>query len=83
MEESAKAEGRSEDRFNALYQSSVLAVSFGDLQKAEAKARETIEAAPNWYKPHLLLAQILQVENRNEEAGQQARISADLGWRQK
>jgi len=35
--------------------------------------------APNWYKPHLLLAQILQAENRNDEAGREARISADLG----
>jgi O-antigen ligase len=83
VEQSAQAEAGSEDRFNALYQSSVLAVSFADLQKAEVKAREAIVVAPNWYKPHLLLAQILQAENRNDEAGREARISADLGWRQK
>jgi putative inorganic carbon (HCO3(-)) transporter len=81
-EAAGRAETRSEDRFSATYQSSVLAVAAGDLTQAESKARETIRLAPNWYKPHLILAQILQAMGRNAEATEQFQISRDLGWRE-
>jgi O-antigen ligase len=75
------AEERSEERFSAAYQSSVLAVAAGDLTRAESKAREAIRQAPNWYKPHLLLGQILQAMGRGSDAADQMRISRNLGWR--
>jgi O-antigen ligase len=80
-EAAALAESRSEEPFSAAYQSSVLAVAAGDLTRAESKARDGIELAPNWYKPHLLLAQILEIMGRKDEAAEQAQISAQLGWK--
>ncbi len=82
-EAASLAERQSEERFNALYQSSVLAVASGDLTRAESKAREAIGTAPNWYKPRLLLGQILQAMGRDKEAAEAMRISRDLGWRGK
>jgi Tfp pilus assembly protein PilF len=77
----ALAETRSEERFSAAYQSSVLAVAAGNLKRAELKARETIRLAPNWYKGHLLLSQILQIAGQNQDAAREAQISTVLGWR--
>ena len=71
----------SEERFSAAYQSSVLAVAAGDVQQAERKARETVQLAPNWYKGHLLLSQILQIKGENEGAEKEAQVSAALGWK--
>jgi O-antigen ligase len=80
-EASALAERTSEEPFSALYQSSVLAVASTDLARGEATAREAIVAAPNWYKPHLLRAQILEAEGRREESLAEARASIYLGYR--
>jgi hypothetical protein len=82
-EAAALAEKKSEERFSAAYQSSVLAVTAGDLTRAESKAGEAIGLAPNWYKPHLLRGQILQAMGRNEEAAKEMELSRDLGWRGK
>ena len=81
VEASALAGTRSEERFNAAYQSSVLAVATGNLTQVTLKARETIQLAPNWYKGHLLLSQILMAAGRNEEAAREAQASALLGWK--
>jgi len=80
-EAAAVAEKGSEERFSAAYQSSVLAVAAGDVQQAERKARETVQLAPNWYKGHLLLSQILQIKGENEGAEKEAQVSAALGWK--
>jgi O-antigen ligase len=72
-----------EERFSAEYQAAILRVAAGDVSGAEARTRETIAMAPNWYKPHLLLAQILQATGRNDEAAREAQIAADLGWKRK
>ena len=61
------AERQSEERFSAAYQCAILAIVSGDLTQAEKSAREAISLAPNWYKPHLLLAQILQAMGRMQE----------------
>jgi O-antigen ligase len=79
---SALAEKQGEEKFSAAYQSSVLAVASADLPRAESKARDAIVLAPNWYKPHLLLAQILQGEGNGEGASREAQLSVNLGWRQ-
>ena len=41
----SSAEISGEDRFNATFQSAVIAITFGDLSRAESKARETIAPA--------------------------------------
>jgi hypothetical protein len=80
-EASALAESRGEDRFNAAYQSSVLAVANSDIGRAESEARTTIMMAPNWYKAHLLLSQILQISGKTADAAREAAISKTLGWK--
>jgi O-antigen ligase len=74
---------RGEDRFSAVYQASLLEIVNGDASGAESKASEAIGLAPNWYKPHLLRAQILEAMGRNREAAQEAQQSLKLGWKGK
>jgi hypothetical protein len=78
---SALAEKRGDERFNAAYQSSVLAVAASDIERAEAEARVAVGLAPNWYKAHLLLSQILQIRGESPEASREAEVSKNLGWK--
>jgi hypothetical protein len=77
------AEQRGEDQAGAAYQSSILRIVAADGSGAEGKALDAIRFAPNWYKPHLLHAQILQALGRNAEAGQEAQLCLTLGWKGK
>ncbi len=77
------AEQRGEDRASAAYQSSIIAIVNGDAPGAQAEADKAIELAPNWYKPHLLKAQLLQATGKNAEASEEARVSLNLGWKGK
>jgi Tfp pilus assembly protein PilF len=77
------AEQRGEDRASAAYQSSIIAILNGDAPGAQAEADKAIELAPNWYKPHLLKAQLLQATGKNAEASEEARVSLNLGWKGK
>ncbi len=79
----ALAESRGEDPFCAAYQRSILAVVNSDAAGAETMASEAVGLAPNWYKPHLLRAQILQAMGKREEAAREARESQNLGWKGK
>ncbi len=74
-----EAERRGEQRYSAAFQSSVLSIAAGDLATAEAKARLSIALAPNWYRPRVFLAQILQATGRNQEAVMEQRRSVELG----
>jgi hypothetical protein len=78
---SALSEKRGEERFNAAYQSSVLAVAASDIDRAESQARIAVGLAPNWYKSHLLLSQILQIRGNSPEASREANVSRTLGWK--
>jgi O-antigen ligase len=78
-EAAALAERSGEERFSAVYQSAVLAIVAGDLTRAERKAREAVDLAPNWYKPHLLLGQILAAMGKADEGAAEQRISLNLG----
>jgi Tfp pilus assembly protein PilF len=73
------AETRSEERFSAAYQLSLLAVAAGNLPQAELKARETIRLAPNWYRGHELQSQLLQMAGHNRDALREALVSEALG----
>ncbi len=74
-----EAERRGEQRYSAAFQSSVLSIAAGDLATAEAKARLSIALAPNWYRPRVFLAQILQATGRNQEAVMEQKRSVELG----
>ncbi len=56
------------DRFNGSYEAAMVAIASGNITEAEAKLREAIDAAPNWYRPKMALASVLWWAGRNEEA---------------
>jgi Tfp pilus assembly protein PilF len=49
-----------------------------DFPHTESALRAAIRAAPNWYKPHWLLAQVLRAGGRLPEASGEAALAADL-----
>jgi len=49
-----------------------------DFPHTEQALRAAIRAAPNWYKPHWLLAQVLRAGGRLPEAGVEAALAAGL-----
>ncbi len=49
-----------------------------DFPLTEQSLRAAIRAAPNWYKPHWLLAQVLRAGGRLPEALTEAALAADL-----
>jgi O-antigen ligase len=67
-----------EDAQNAWYTVAWLYARGGDVVNTERALRATIKCAPNWFKPHWMLAQILQREGRVEEAGAEATLAASL-----
>jgi putative inorganic carbon (HCO3(-)) transporter len=58
-----------------------LAVFYGRLNDpvhTEQSLRAAISCAPNWFKPHWLLAQVLRVAGRLQEARTEAMLAAEL-----
>ena len=49
-----------------------------DLVHTEQSLRAAISCAPNWFKPHWLLAQVLRMTGRLQEARTEAVLAADL-----
>jgi len=78
-EAAAVAETSSEEKFSATFQSSVLAISTGDLNRAESEARAAIALAPNWYRPHLFLGKILEATGHTGEGLAEQQLSTRLG----
>ena len=64
--------------FSAWYSLSELRASQNDAAGTEFCLRSAIEAHPNWFKPHWILAEVLHAEGRNGEARREALIAADL-----
>jgi len=77
-ESSEWAERSSEEPFNAYYQSAALALAVGDSIRGEEKLRAALRLAPEWYKPHVLLAESLIIRGCTEQGTAQARQAADL-----
>jgi len=58
-----------------------LAVFYGrqnDLVHTEQSLRAAISCAPNWFKPHWLLAEVLRMAGRLQEARTEATLAAEL-----
>jgi Tfp pilus assembly protein PilF len=72
------AEQNGEERLSAAFQSSILALASADLPHAEKEARAAIALAPNWYKPHLLLARLLQAFGKPDGADAEQHIGLSL-----
>jgi tetratricopeptide (TPR) repeat protein len=73
-----RVDGQAGERQAARYNLAVLYGLQGDAQRAEAALRRTIEAAPAWYKPRWMLAQILRETGRREEAIREAERAYEL-----
>jgi O-antigen ligase len=71
----AHAPETADDPQNALLNLAALQAVWGDAETVEQTLRRAIDAAPNWYKPHWLLAQVLEREGRMEEARTEARAA--------
>jgi O-antigen ligase len=68
----------SEERQNAWYNLAGFYAAQSDGAGVETCLRRSVEASPNWFKPHWALAQVLLLSNRPEEALAEAARAADL-----
>jgi len=73
-----RATRTSEDRMNAWYNLAALYATRNDAGAVERSLRASITVAPNWFKPHWVLAQVLSAARRPQEAAAEAVVAADL-----
>lgn len=73
-----RATGTSEERQNAWYNLAEFYATQNDTTAVEICLRRSMEASPNWFKPHWALAQMLQRSGRNTEALAEAQRTIDL-----
>jgi hypothetical protein len=73
-----RAPGTAEDPYNAWYNLAVLYANANDRDYAERSLRYAIAAHPNWFKPHWMLARVLQLEDRRDEARIEAHVALEL-----
>ncbi|MGH9671851.1 MAG: hypothetical protein ACRD44_01610, partial [Bryobacteraceae bacterium] len=73
-----RATESAEDRHNAWYNLATFCASRNDAVCVEQSLRETIAWAPNWFKPHWTLAQVLLLSGRTQEAEREAALAVEL-----
>jgi len=73
-----RAADTSEQRPNAYYNLAAFYSVQNDFPGAERSLRAAIEGAPNWYKPHWMLALVLHQAGRRAEAAVEAKRAAAL-----
>jgi tetratricopeptide (TPR) repeat protein len=78
LDSGQRAVDTSDDRPNALYNLAFLYSVDGNIVEAEATARLAVVAAPNWFKPHWLLAEMLSAFGRFDDAEREAGLAVDL-----
>ncbi|MFN7997185.1 MAG: O-antigen ligase family protein [Bryobacteraceae bacterium] len=61
-----------EDPFNAYYNAAEFHARQNDFVSTEDSLKQAIACAPNWFKPHWMLAQVLEVARRLPEAQTEA-----------
>jgi hypothetical protein len=71
----------SAERFDALYQSAMLAIMTGDLSRAQTKLRAAVDCSPTWYRPRMALASVLWWQGRDQEAEREAARASDCAGR--
>ncbi len=78
----SRATHQAEQLPNAWFNMAVLAASREDAPGTEYGLRAAIDAAPNWYKPHWMLARVLAAEGTSAAAAQEAKLAMELnaGW---
>jgi len=75
LEAGRRAVQTSEDRQNAFFSLAQLCARQDDIGGTEDNLRRAIQAAPNWFKPHWILAELLLRTGRILEAREQARLA--------
>ncbi len=78
LEAGIRATKTAEDRHNAWYNLAMLLATQNDATGVERGLRNAITWAPNWFKPHWALAQLLEKTNHHAEALAEARLAASL-----
>jgi len=73
-----RATQTAEDPFNAWYNAAALYASANETVYAERSLRAAIAAHPNWFKPHWMVARVLLLEGRTEEARREAAWAVQL-----
>ena len=76
-----RASRNAEDRQNAWLNLAVFYGRENDYRHTEQSLRMAIAAAPNWFKPHWLLAQVLRAGGRLPEAQVEANLALQLDGR--
>jgi len=73
-----RATQTTEAPFNAYYNLAAFYARQNDFLRTEQSLRSAIFYAPNWFKPHWMLAQVLEAASRLKEAQAEAAIAASL-----
>jgi O-antigen ligase len=77
MEAGIRATSTAEDRQNAWFNLATLFATANDVTGTERSLRNAIAWAPNWFKPHWSLAQLLEMTNRHAEALLEAQAAVE------
>jgi O-antigen ligase len=78
LEAAIRATASAEDRHNAWYNLAAFYASQNDFKRTVESLREAIRWAPNWFKPHWMLAQVFRAEGRLPEAAAEAAQAEEL-----
>lgn len=73
-----RATETAEDRQNAWYNLATISALRNDPSGVENGLRRAIACAPNWFKPHWTLSQLLELSGRHAEARREAATAMDL-----
>jgi hypothetical protein len=73
-----RATRTSEAAFNAYYNLAAFYARQNDFPRTERSLRAAISCAPNWFKAHWMLAQVLEAESRLTEAEAEAAAAVGL-----
>jgi O-antigen ligase len=77
-EAAIRATRTAEDRYNAWYNLARLLAGQNNLAGVEHSLRNAIAWAPNWFKPHWVLAQLLEATQRHQQALVEAEVAFAL-----
>jgi tetratricopeptide (TPR) repeat protein len=78
LEAARRAPSHTEDRANAFYNLAAFSAAANDFEATVTHLRRAIQAAPHWFKPHWMLARVLALAGRWEEAEAEAARAAEL-----
>ena len=78
IEAGVRATGTAEDRQNAWYNLATIDALRNDPGGVENGLRNAIQCAPNWFKPHWTLSQLLELTGRHAEARREAGLALEL-----